>query len=136
MASTIEDDDDYKKYYPEDWSGATCEEQQNLFEHMLMYIVQKDLQKKCGDRLIDYDMEWSIQGVEIMEDYAHFYARDLYTDIMIFYGIDDIKWDDIYDRQYYHDRTAVERLYNMYHEYYYNESVKFNNTYTFIDIYV
>ena len=55
---------------------------------------------------------------------------------MIFYGIDDIKWDDTYDRQYYHDRTAVERLYNMYHEYYYNESVKFNNAYTFIDIYV
>ena len=37
MASTIEDDD-YKKYYPEDLSGATCEEQHNLFEHMLMYI--------------------------------------------------------------------------------------------------
>ncbi|CAB4011550.1 Hypothetical predicted protein [Paramuricea clavata] len=128
-------DDDYKKYYPENWSGITLEEQQNLFDHMLMYIVQKDLQNKCGGRLIDFDMEWVTQGVEIMDEYAHFYAGDLYTDI-IFYGLDDIKWDNTCDGEYYRDTVVIKRLYNMYFEYYHNHTVTFNNVHTYMETFM
>ncbi|CAB4015489.1 Hypothetical predicted protein, partial [Paramuricea clavata] len=104
-------DDDFEKYRPENWSGGTAEEQQQLYEHMLMYIVQRDLQPKWGESVID-DKTWHTQGVEIMLDYAHFYAGDLYSDIMIFYGINDIKGDEIYNRLgYCHNENIVQKLY-------------------------
>ena len=120
-------------FYPTDWSGKTKTEQRELFDQILAYFTQHELHKTCT-RKISHD-EWIKKSTQIMQDFAHFYACDLFEDILFFYKLPELK-SEVKDIGYLKNENILHRTYAMYDDYFerckYTGDCKYYNVYTYI----
>ncbi|CAB3995197.1 Hypothetical predicted protein [Paramuricea clavata] len=109
-------EDDVAKYFPRNWTGRTRVEQHELFDQMLMYLTQHELHKKHVQK-IKYE-EWMCDALLVMKDCTHFFAEDLYIDILIFYGLPELEYGLKDYNMYCANELVLSRLYAMYEDYY------------------
>jgi hypothetical protein len=103
------------QYFPVDWSGRTKMEQRELFDQILTYFTQNELHKTYT-RKIQCD-EWLRKGVKMMRDFAHFYACNLFDDILIFYDLPELECG-VKNMRYFENKNILYRTYAMYDDYF------------------
>jgi hypothetical protein len=125
--------EDVSAYFPRNWTGRTRAEQHELFDQMSMYLTQHELHKKYT-RKIKYE-EWMCDALHVMKECTHFYAEDLYIDILIFYGLLELE-DGLKDYDTYcANELVLSRLYAMYEDYFEEYYKHDRHSYRYANVY-
>jgi hypothetical protein len=68
------------------WKGDTVEAQNDLFERMLMYV----LQRAHNYNVLLSESEWITLARPVVVDHADFYATDMCDDVFAVYEVEDL----------------------------------------------
>ena len=111
-------------YLPHDWEGnndATVQEA--LFDHMLMYLLKLNLAKNLSEDV------WYVEAKLAVDDYAFWYAADIFDDLSIFYEYENLRADIEMDT--YKTPKKLCEIYELYMEN--HPSAFYKKIYEFVD---
>ena len=119
--------------YPLNWSGKTITEQRELFDQILTYFTQSELHKLYARKITH--KEWMKKSPKTMKCSAHFWACDIFEDILDFYKLTELKCG-VKDTTYISNENILHRTYAMYDDYFersrYTNDSKYENVYLYI----
>ena len=96
-------------YLPVDWEGKNnMLNQEELFDHIIMYILKLDLVDDIPEEA------WYTQAETALDDYAFWYASDIFDDLSIFYEYKNLM-DDI-EVEAYKKPEKMRKIYEIYME--------------------
>ena len=119
--------------YPANWSGKTITEQRELFDQILTYFTQSELHKTYA-RKITHE-EWIQKSPKTIQNFAHFWACDIFEDILDFYQLTELECG-VKNTKYISNENILHRTYAMYDDYFdrckYTSDCKYYNVHTYI----
>ena len=112
------------------WKGDTVEAQNELFEHMFMYVLQR---AHNYNELLS-ESEWVQLSRPVVADHADFYATDMLDDVFAVYDV-----EDLLDFRGYHthqeDDDKLRKIYPLYVDFSrgIHHDDKYNDLYTWME---
>ena len=123
------------KYIPDNWLGKNdAVIQEELLDHIVVYILKlafEELMELSGEKSV-VEFEWQSIAKKKIDEYAFWYAEDIFDDLCIFYEFDHLLTH--LDSTYYQKYVKIQKLYELYEESIGCESsVFYKKIYEFID---
>jgi hypothetical protein len=103
------------EYIPDNWSGKNdAVVQEELLDHILMYVLKlafDELMSESGEKLVS-ESEWYAIADKKINEYAFWYAEDIFDDLSIFYKFDNLLGHLGPDN--YQKCEKIQRVYKLY----------------------
>jgi hypothetical protein len=114
-------------YLPLDWAGNNdMSVQEALLDRMLMYILKLNLDKNLSEDV------WYVEAKFAVNEYAFWYAADIFDDLSIFYDYKNLV-EDI-QMETYKKPKKLREIYELYIEHMENQpSAFYKKIYEFVD---
>ena len=120
-----------QNYLPADWAGNNdMSIQEELLDHILMYILKLDLHK---GELISEDA-WCVEAKRVIDDYGFWYAADIFDDLSCFYEFANLVAD--VEKEAYEKPEKMKKVSEIYTGYIEGEnqpSTFYKKIYEFVD---
>jgi hypothetical protein len=112
------------------WKGDTVEDQNDLFNHMFMYILQRAHNTPQSGVLSE--SEWIKLSRPVVFDHADFYATDMFDDVLSAYDVEDLLNFRGYC-SHNEDDGILRKIYPLYVDFSHGVVDKYNDLYKYMD---
>ena len=103
------------EYIPDNWSGKNdAVVQEELLDHIVMYVLKlafDELMSQSGEKSVS-ESEWYTIADKKIDEYAFWYAEDIFDDLSIFYNFDNLLGH--LDPSNYQKCEKIQRVYKLY----------------------
>jgi GTPase Era involved in 16S rRNA processing len=105
------------KYIPDNWLGKNdAVVQEELLDYIVMYILKlafDELMSLSGEKSVS-EIEWQSIAKKKIDEYAFWYAEDIFDDLSIFYEFNHLLHH--LDSTHYQKCVKIHKVYELYAE--------------------